>query len=226
MLGLDILGFGHKNWPVDWVVSTVPEGWAIGCFDKYVFGRKLRSKVKKLCATGRYPFFRIQCDWQSHNLTSLRRVRRSAKAWEKIAKEFPNMIFYLSHSCEYYSMNKKALQARLDIISLYAPHCVAIQNPSGPGLTIPGYMIERHDHHGNMNLKKPYIVSTDGADILSEMNGEAYINHHKDKARITFCWRWLFNCREDGGPAKPPKKRRRMPTRTEHKEVVRLATQS
>jgi len=33
MFGMDYLGMGSKNWPVNMTIKETPQGWAIGCFD-------------------------------------------------------------------------------------------------------------------------------------------------------------------------------------------------
>lgn len=217
IFGLDLLGLGSKNWEIKDVINTFPRGWALGCFAR-TFGDAL-PKVRRLLETGKVAAVRVQIYWSyTHQPAPLKYLKEELPRWQKLARQFPDVDFYISPSCEYRSTNVKSVKRMMDLTKQLCQNCRVVQTPEGGSVTVPDYMVE---HHGSKaKAKKWELVSSDGSSI-TDMNAEAWIDKNK-KAQIVFLWGTRFNLRE-AGDFIPPEERTAAPDAKYIKSIIRLA---
>ena len=217
MIGYDYLGLGSKHWDINATLRATPEGSAIGCFDS-TFGPALPN-LKKLLQSGKYPTARIHLWWSdSHIICPNSIIKSRAPAYEKLAKEFPAIKIFLSHSCEHNETNPSIVRTRLEYIESLAPHCIPV-NCIWRGALLEHEINEKHG--SNINLPGDYITSTDGLDII-DIDSERYL---KDTSRaiISFLWSHRFNLRQEGLPLPKPLERAAAPSREYLEGIVRLS---
>ena len=213
MIGADLLGLGHKLWPAKLTADILPPGIAIGAFDT-TFG-DVRRHLKTLLATGKFPIVRIHLWWDdAHRIVPLSVIRRRAPLWERLAKRYPNVRFYLSHSCEHNERDPQKIQARITLLRRLAPSCVPV-NCIWKGRAIRGEINERHT---SGSMVKGQIVSNDGWEVH---NVPAFVNDHLG-AELIFFWESWCNLRWPGDKKVDPKKRTRAPGEKELRELASI----
>lgn len=219
MIGLDHLGFAHKNYPWKKAVSMLPVGWALGVFDD-PFGPVV-NRIRWALLHADIPAVRIHAHWaNNHTPVPLDKLKAKLPRYQQLAKEFPNTKFYVSHSCEYSCTDRNVIQQRVDLIKQLAPSCIPV-NSCWQGATIQGVVTERHGK--NTKARPGELVSTDG-DNLYDLDAEGWINANS-QAAITFLWGYRFNLREinDAGQAvPPPNARTAAPSEAYIKSITRL----
>lgn len=212
--GHDFLGLGCKNWNVKDTLAALPNGVAVGCFDNTWpdnFGDPY-EKIRAMCKSGKIAAVRVQMYWSyAHKIVPLDVLKKATPRWEKLAKEFPGIMFFLSPSCEYRyrddgrsTVTTADLVQRVDVIRTLAPSCVPVLSPwLAP--VIPGVKVE---HHGaKAKAKEGELVSYDGGGVKAggfdeEIGADVWMmNNHK--ALIAFCWSPIYNCAESHNSLKP-----------------------
>jgi hypothetical protein len=135
-----------------------------------------------------------------------------------MAKNHPDVKFYLSHTCEYSTNSASELKKRIDIIKRFAPSCIPVNNVmTGP--TTPGVLTETHKL--DSALKGKYLCSTDGMSVTN-MDMASWNKTHA-KAEIRFLWASLFNLREEDENLPPPLQRTAVPSEEYMRAIVRLS---
>ena len=217
MKGIDLLGLGHRLFPVKDCIDLIPAGTAIGCFFN-TFG-DVTPNLKKMLESGKFPAVRIHLWWSnSHVIAPMSAVKKGAIHSQGMAELFPAVKFYVSHSCEHYEKNKAAVKKRIDLIKKHAPSVVPVDCSSvGRSLRV---ITESHPHENGTPLPTPFIVSNDGRDIF-EMNAKGFLRAYKT-AEILFLWTSRFNLRDPGEAPPPPKDRRKIPSRETIRKVCSL----
>lgn len=219
MLGLDLLGLGSEYWPIAKTIEVFPSQWALGCFDT-TFGDHAVANARALLGTKKVAAFRVHLWWaDSHVICPRSVVITQAPKWEALAKQFPDVKFYISHSCEYNEKNKATIEDRVKLIHQFAPSCTAVNCPMG-GSPVAGNAIT--ERHGDKAKGLPHdIVSTDGQSIY-DMNASDWVTGQRGD--ITFLWGMRFNLKEvyhPGEKAPPPRKRKAIPSAEYMKGVIR-----
>lgn len=225
MLGLDYLGLGSKYWPVLDSLGLFPQGWALGCFDTE-FGDVIPNLTTFL-ESGKVALVRTHIYWdpnhaiKRNSLCPLDLLKARCPIYEGLALRYPATKFLISHSCEYAAPNEKEVQARVDIIHKFAPHCMAVNARMKGPITADA----REEMHGkDVAGFKGDIVSLDG-DSAFAINAHDWVTRNR-RADVTFMWIHSFNLRKSSYPAgqqpPPPKLRRTKPTKDEIKRVIAL----
>lgn len=196
MFGLDFLGLGSKHWKVAPSLEAFPHGWALGAFAR-TFGDALPN-VRKFLDSGKVSAFRLQAWWSnSHKIAPIKYLKEELPRWEKLAKDYPHVKFYISHSCEYSEKSVAEVKKRVDLVKELCPSCVVVQCPMHSPV-IPG--VGKVEQHGTNSKPKPgHIVSTDGQACF-DIDIQKWIKQHKE-SEIVFLWAPRFNLRE---AVKPP----------------------
>ena len=216
MIGFDHLGLAHPLYPVREVIRQTPRGSAIGAFDT-VFGDVIPA-IEEVVKSGKFPAIRIQLWYaKDHSLISINLLKKRAPIFEKLAKRYPSVKVYLSHSCEYIEKNAAEVQKRVDILKSLAPSCVPV-NTIWSGSPTPSTLMETHDMAAKSNGN---IISTDGFSIV-QGNVPSYISR-QEKALICFLWSDRFNLRTMGTVDSEPKNRKDVPDVKYIKGVVRMS---
>lgn len=214
ILGHDFLGLGSKHWNVKETIAALPDGVAVGCFDNTWpdnFGDPY-DKIRAMCKSGKIAAVRVQMFWSyEHKIVPLDVLKKATPRWEKLAKEFPGIMFFLSPSCEYRyrddgrtTVTTADLVQRVDVIRTLAPSCVPVLSPwLAP--VIPGVKVE---HHGaKAKAKDGELVSYDGGGSKAggfdeEIAADEWMKQNR-KALIVFCWSPIYNCSESHNKLKP-----------------------
>lgn len=199
--GHDFLGLGNKHFKVDEIIPTLENNTAIGVFDSTWpdnFGDPY-PKVRKLVQTGKIKLVRVQLYWSyQHKPAPPGIIKQAVPRWERLAKEFPNVIFYLSPSCEYDKTTTKAvIQNWVNIIRKSAPTTIPVLSPMD-GPTIPGVLVEKHGD----NVVGASALSTDGNNIF-DANAAQLVNSNQNATYI-LGWGMRYNLAEVGNTLKPP----------------------
>lgn len=218
MLGCDALGLGHSLWPVTAMVKALPKGIAIGCFDT-TFGDALPA-LRRVLASGKFPACRVHLWWSdNHIICPLEVIKDRAPKYQKLAKEFPEVKIYLSHSCEHNERSEANVRKRIALIKKLAPSCIPV-NAIWRGATVPGTQ-EKHYQGTRLHLKGPTIISNDG-------HQGAHVTMYKQHPEALMCFFWLpiFNLRKEGdapnGVKPPPKTRKNPPKECDFKVIAEI----
>lgn len=214
--GLDFLGMGSKAWKVKQSLDVFPMGAALGAFAQ-TFGDALPA-VKKFLDSGKVSAFRLQAWWSdSHKIAPIDFLKKELPRWEALAKQYPQVRFYISHSCEYSEQDIKEIRKRVVLVQALCPSCEVVQTPMHSPVVKDVGLVEQH---GTKSKPKPgHIVSTDGQAIFDQ-DAEKWQTLHKD-ALINFLWAPRFNLREAHNTLPPPA-RTAFPTKKDILSVVRL----
>lgn len=200
MQGIDMLGLASPHWNIKETLKFLPQGCAVGCFwGDDIFGTPI-TNLKTLLATGKVPAVRIQAWWSdSHKIADMAVLQKRLPKIEALAKQNPNVKFYVSHSCEYNEKNKAAIKKRVDLVVKLCPSCEVVQTPMGGSPVVPGFMVESH----GKNAKAPAgIVSGDGQEN-QQLDMEAW-NKRNAQAVIRFSWGMRCNGLEaENHPPRP-----------------------
>lgn len=188
MRGLDLLGLGDNDWDLKSTIKAWPKGFALGFFADETFGKDVMQKVVKLVRECEIPAIRPHLNWSDdHSLPPLSKIQKLAPKWQAFAVMNPNVRVYVSPTCEYDSTNLKAIKAMLDLTARLCPSCTVVQSVSKKGVTIPGYMVERH---GKVVVKAEQIISYDGGvkgEGLFDIDALAWAKANS-AAEIMFSW--------------------------------------
>jgi hypothetical protein len=215
LVGLDLLGLGNKSWNVNETLNSFPAGTAIGCFDN-TFGDVMPHLIT-LINSGKVAAVRGHIWWDyGHKIVPLDFLNKKLPRWEGLAKQFPNVKVYVSHSCEYSESSVTNVQKRVDLVKQLCPSCIPVQAPMGSP-AIPGVMTEEHGKNATAGLGQ--IASTDGQSLF-DIDAEAWINKNKF-ADIVFGWGARFNL-STAGNATPPPDRKNPPSANYIISVLRL----
>lgn len=199
--GLDFLGLGSKHWQVDESIKAFPQGFALGAFDKNVFGDALPA-IRKFLASGKVGALRVHLWYTSgHKLCPLSVIKERAPLYEKLSKDFPDVMIYLSHTCEFMGGTIAEVRQRVDLLKKLAPHCIPVNSGA---IRIVGVPNEYHAQNDDRNKLTGYkalrckagdLCSTDGksAPQLNFTHWKAY----QKQASINFAWASRFNLREE-----------------------------
>lgn len=223
--GLDFLGLGSKYWPLQEAIDSFPAGFALGVFARE-FGDAL-PKVRELLKTGKVVALRVQI-WfdHDHHIAPMAYLEKELPRWEALHQEFPDIPFYISHSCEYPKAPKKEIEKRVNLVLQLCPSCKVVQTPMKGAYTVPGHIVEKH---GDVKAGAGGIVSTDGVEI-TQIDANAFTEKNQN-ALICFGWICRFNLtdgkmlkdlKEKGIPLPKPKKRKSYPSQKLCRGVERL----
>jgi hypothetical protein len=215
MLGLDYLGLGHVMWPVEATIRLTPAGTAIGCFDN-TFG-DVFPNLGKLLASGKFPVVRSHIWWDdAHRIVPLDVLRDRVPYYEALAKKYPKVKIYISHSCEHNEYVMTDILKRIQVITRKAPSCIPV-NCVWQGRCVDGFINEKHGTT-NPGLRLPYITSNDGSILPAP--GMTKFKKANIGAELCFLWDTQFNIARPGLPRIPPKERTKPPTQQCIKEMV------
>lgn len=221
MIGNDLLGLAHEKMDVKLMIQLTPAGWAIGTFDD-PFGDVL-PKLKKMMDTGKYPVVRIHAHWDdNHKICPLDKLKKKLPRYEQLAKDYPKIKVYVSHSCEYNESSASEVKKRVDLVKQLCPSCIPV-NSRWKGATTPGVLTESHG--SKAKAKEGEIVSTDGENIY-DIDVETWFKDNS-KAAIIFLWGFRYNLREipDPGQKVPkPKDRNASPNKQYTQGIIRLGS--
>ena len=222
MIGLDHLGFAHKNYPWRKAVTMLPVGWALGVFDD-PFGPVV-NRIRWALLHADIPAVRFHSHYgkkgSGKTLIPLDKLEAKLPAYEAIAKEFSRTSIFVSHSCEYESLDKNAVQQRVNLIKRLAPSCIPV-NSCYSGVTTQDAVTERHGK--NTKARSGEIVSWDG-DNCYDSDAAGWMSANS-QAAIAFLWGYRFNLREINDPKQtvpPPNARTAAPSPTYVKSVTRV----
>lgn len=216
MIGLDFLGLGSKAWPIKATIEAFPQGGALGFFGDDTFGPNAMKNVRAFIASGKVAAIRNQMHWDyGHKIIPIEKLKKALPAWEKLAKEFPGIRVYLSHSCEYSERSLAEIKKRVDLIHSLAPSCIPVQTPMRSPV-ISGEIVEVH---GQQPAKPGQICSTDG-EALFNMDAEKW-NNASSGGIIRFAWGERCNGAEAHNTLPPPK-REAFPDRKYTLSLLRL----
>ena len=218
IVGFDLLGLGHNLWPIKDTIAVHPIGSAIGAFDS-TFSNSVIPNLTKLLDSGKFPTIRIHLWWSdAHVIVPLKVVQERAPLYEELAKKYPSVKFYLSHSCEHNEQSLEKVLKRIDLIKILAPSCIPV-NCIWKGALAPGVVTEVHGESSKANPNE--IVSLDGDDCFS-IDSKKWLKRNS-KGIISFLWGSRYNLRETGKPAPPPKLRTNVPNKKYLLDVVKLS---
>lgn len=217
MHGLDYLGLAHPLFPLKAVTKLTPAGYAIGTFDD-PFGPVL-PRLRTMLKTGKFPTVRIHAHWANdHKVVPMKKLTEKLPSYERLAKDFPAVKVYVSHSCEYDEGSAAVIAERVQAIRKLAPSCIPV-NSVWRGPTIPGVLTERH---GDVGVRGGF-ASHDGVNCY-DLDVEAW-KAKNAQALITFWWGYRFNLREinkPDQPVPPPSKRTAAPSDEYIESILRL----
>lgn len=220
MIGLDFLGLGSKYWKVGQSLSVFPQGAALGCFAT-TFGDAMPN-VRKFLDSEKVGAFRLQAWWSdAHSIAPINYLKSELPRWERLAKEYPHIPFYISHSCEYSEKSLAEIKKRVALVKKLCPSCIVVQSPYKSPI-VKGELLEQHGADLKTNIGG--IVSTDGIAIF-DIDARKWIEQHQNTAAITFLWAPLFNLREAVKPPAqqpPPQERKAFPPKEYIKGVIWL----
>ncbi len=161
---------------------------------------------------------RIHLWWSTtHVICPIKKIEERAPFWEKFAQKFPNVKFYLSHSCEHNCRNKGEVLRRMILLKKLAPSCTPV-NCVWQGQTVEGWVNEKHGK--DCKVKGRYIASVDGS-TERDFSFAAWHKKHAD-AEIRFMWGALFNLNDGHQPANPAE-RTAAPSRKYVLEYAKMA---
>lgn len=201
---IDLLGMGSLKWNIKATIKALKnsDGFGIGLFADETFGPNAIKNIRKCLDTGKVKLVRAQLNWKgpnpSHALPPLSKVKKLAPQWEKLAKEYPATKFYVSPSCEYQSMDKKAVKQMLETAKQLAPSCTIVNNPmTSASAPIPGYIYELH---GDKKMGANQAISFDGGsgdgqEGLYNIDAENWVKKNS-KAEYSMAWAVLCNMQE------------------------------
>lgn len=216
MFGHDHLGLGNPHYKVKAAVEAHPKGWALGCFAT-TFGNPVPA-VRQFLDSGKVPAFRLQAWWSyAHEIAPISFLEKELPRWEGLAKQYPNVKFYISHSCEYSNSNKQQIKKRVDAVRAICPSCEVVQTPMNSPV-IDGYIVEEHGTKAKVGSNG--IASTDGQ-ALFDIDAEAWVNKNKNSI-ISFFWGPRYNLAEAHNTI-PPKDRVASPDKRYIESLSRLA---
>lgn len=190
MKGLDLLGIAHKNWKIAPTLALFPDGFALGCFAR-TFGDAM-PRVRQFLDSGKVSAFRLQAWWDNaHRIADMVYLKKELPRWESLAKQYPHIPFYISHSCEYSEKNRKEVIRRVSLVQNLCPSCKVVQTPMhSPVVKGVGFV----EWHGSKaQAKAGQIASTDGNEIC-QMNSAKWMQDNA-AAELVFGWNAEFNGR-------------------------------
>lgn len=229
MNGLDYLGLGSKYWNVSDSLKAFPKGWALGTFDKNVFGDAL-PKIRTFMKSGKVGALRVHLWYHTnHKLCPLDVIKERAPLYEKLSKDFPGVMIYLSHTCEFMGGTLVEVKKRVDLLKKLAPHCLPVNCGAIRLVGIPNEYHAQNDDRNNLTGYKAVrcrpgdLCSTDGKSA-PQMNFTHWKTYQKESL-INFAWASRFNLREEyDKPADQPapKDRKAYPNEMYIRGIVRL----
>ena len=220
--GYDLLGAAHPLFPVDKLLREIPKTAPIGFFWN-AFGDS-KPCFKKWIAHGNR-IFRPQMWWSDAHATVpmnvLEVVLEELKAFlARYGK--PDMVVYVSPSCEHEEKKISAMKQRLELVERIVPNCIPVNNPiKGKGVLVPGYLTELHG--GSPGWCD--LTSTDGTNIY-DIDAASWVKKYGNKEHPAFMHGYRFNLREIPDPGqKPPaiKNRKAAPDVRYFRSIKRLA---
>lgn len=215
ILGIDLLGLGSKHWSVKETIAALPKGSAIGFFDN-TFGDVSKNLIRVL-KSGKVVAARVQIWWSyQHKIVPIDFLKKRVVFYEELAKRFPSIKFYISHSCEYSEKSIEEIRKRVEVVASLAPSCIPVQTPMHSP-TIPGYIVE--EHGPKAKVKKGGIASADGK-ALFDIDANLWAKQNS-KAEILFSWGPRCNLAEAHNK-KPPKERSAYPDAKYLKSLLRV----
>lgn len=225
MIGIDAPGIGSNKWNMKETIKGWRQGIALGLFDDNTFGPKAFSNMQRLVQTDMVPAIRPHLNWAGpnakHILPPPQKIKAAAPKYEKFQKANPGIRVYVSPTCEFDSQDKKAIKAMLDLTASLCPSCTIVQNPSGKGATVPGYLVERH---GKTVVGPGQIISYDGGvkgEGLFDIDATKWFRDNS-QAEIAFGWGPLLNMAEAHNTT-PPNLRDDTPPAGYITSLIRLA---
>ena len=223
IIGHDHLGIGHKLYDVKSVIKTATSGECLGAFLD-VFGDAFPA-IRKCLASGKYAVFRGHCEYnKDHTLIPIDKLKKMLPKCEKLAKDFPNVEIYISHTCEYYPCPVGEVKKRIDLIKQLAPSCIPVNSPMKGAPILENVITEWHvtpENHETIVIKRPGdFISTDGMSCV-DIDIVNFLNRNKEAACV-FLWAARYNLREGKDPQPAPKDRTAIPNSFYMKSIGRL----
>jgi hypothetical protein len=200
--GLDTLGLARFS---DEAIRAIPVGIPVSAF-ALTFGEASKN-VRKACKLRKPSHVKIQMLWDdAHDFgdSDIPMLKTIAENYERIAKEFPKIVFYLSPFCEHRLSNPDKY---LDIVARHAPSCIPLNTP-WTGKLSRKYLNEVHGSHEAPAGK--YLYSNDGTNSV-DANITSDKRQHR-RAEIFWFWHPAFNGRKNSADPTPRPERRAWPT--------------
>lgn len=202
---LDFLGLAHPNWKLQPTLDAFPQGFAIGCFAD-TFGNPI-PKLRQFFDSGKVSAFRLQAWWDNaHKIAPLAHLKKELPKWESLAKQYPHIPFYISHSCEYSEQNRKEVIRRVSLVQNLCPSCKIVQTPMHSPV-VPGVGFVEY-HGSKAKAKAGEIASTDGNEIC-QMDSLKWMQSNA-AGELVFGWNAEFNGR-NAHTTEPPMQRDSFP---------------
>jgi hypothetical protein len=201
IFGLDTLGLA--KFPLS-AIKAIPTGIAVSAF-AVAFGDATKN-VRLVCKTRKPVLVKIQLLWRdNHDFgpTDIPQIKQLAAKYEKIAKEFPTIKFYLSPCCEHTLSNPDKY---LDAVKASAPSCTPLNTP-WTGAVSRKYLNEVHGDHKAPGGK--YFYSYDGTSSV-DANVAADKKKHA-KAEVFWFWHPAFNGKLNSADRTPREDRNSWP---------------
>lgn len=224
-LGLDLLGMAQPNFPHKMVLNHIKKlekPFSIGCFAWDTFGdrKTFIERLQDYAELRNCKLIRVHAYWSDFKerpplddrLCPLPLLRKVSRVMQNFAREFPPCDFYLSHTAEYFTKNKKAVLERIRTIKDIAPNVTPVNNPINGILAGRGVLEERHH---DIIVGAGRGVSLDGKDAKDVKDLKRFIANNR-AATYTMLWIHSFNLRENG-VTPPPRPDRTI--RTTKKEM-------
>lgn len=216
MKGLDLLGIAHKNWKIGPTLNAFPQGWALGAFAR-TFGDAM-PHVRQFLDSGKVSAFRLQAWWDNaHRIADMKYLKKELPRWESLAKQYPHIPFYISHSCEYSEKNRKEVIRRVSLVQNLCPSCRVVQTPMHSPVVKDIGLVEWHG--SKAKAKAGEIASTDGNE-LQQMEAEGWMQKNA-AAELVFGWGAEFNGRH-AHTTEPPLARDTFPSKKYVQGIVRM----
>lgn len=214
ILGLDLLGWSAKAWKPAPTIAEFPSQFALGVFAR-AFGDAM-PRVRLLLDSGKVSALRVQIWWDNnHKIAPLDYLKRELPRWESLARQYPHIPFFISHSCEYSETSRKEVTKRVNLVLSLCPSCTVVQTPMHSPVVAGVGLIEEH----GSKAKAKGIASTDGNEIC-QMDAEKWVAKNSE-AQIVFGWACRFNGR-DAHTMAPPLARTSFPTAKYMQAIIRL----
>ncbi len=197
--GIDLLGLAAKALNIDAMCQAWPQGYAVGCFDgEETFGEVLPN-LRKLLKTGKVPACRVHAHWSDqHKIIPIDTLKKRLGKYNALTLEFPDIKFYVSHSCEYLANSLAEVKARVVLVKQMCPKARVVQSPLKDAPTLPNEIIEKHGPYakcGPFGIAS-YDGGTDGkGEGLYDIDARQWARNN-EHAQIVFAWGPRCNGRE------------------------------
>lgn len=216
--GLDLLGLAKLDRKM--ILQQLPSGSAIGVLAG-TFGNA-QGPLEEMLQSGKVSAVRIHllngacwrgknCEATEPKLSDIEAIGNRARVFSELIGRYPSVQCFLSPVLEYDERNPSMVRQWVGAIQQSAPGCRIVLSP-GSGITIGGYLIERH---GN-SYGRADIRSNDGESLF-----DAPRDYPSEGSTITLGWVPSFNLRRAGERTfVPPSRRNSILTSSELSKAI------